>query len=108
MKKFSQTLVTFTTKFSFSNVVEFNSKKVDIVDGKQMVYSVIAKDDSLCLYEIDVTDKQGWGKLQNPNNVYQVDAIERAEVASKFIKDNNYQIYTIYCGGKDIIVIEVE
>lgn len=69
-------------KFSFSNVVEFNSKKVDIVDGKQMVYSVIAKDDSLCLYEIDVTDKQGWGKLQNPNNVYQVDAIERAEVAA--------------------------
>lgn len=29
------------------------------------------------------------------------------EVATKFIKDNNYQIYTIYCGGKDIIVIEV-
>lgn len=29
------------------------------------------------------------------------------EIATKFIKDNNYQIYTIYCGGKDIIVIEV-
>ena len=29
------------------------------------------------------------------------------EVAAKFIKDNNYQIYTIYCGGKDIIMIEV-
>lgn len=29
------------------------------------------------------------------------------EVATKFIKDNNYQVYTIYCGGKDIIVIEV-
>ena len=29
------------------------------------------------------------------------------EAATKFIKDNNYQIYTIYCGGKDIIVIEV-
>lgn len=29
------------------------------------------------------------------------------EAAAKFIKDNNYQIYTIYCGGKDIIVIEV-
>ena len=69
-------------KFSFSNAVEFNGKKVDIVDGKQMVYSVIAKDDSLCLYEIDVTDKQGWDKLQNPNNVYQVDTIERAEVAA--------------------------
>lgn len=27
--------------------------------------------------------------------------------ALKFIKDNDYQIYTIYCGGKDIIVIEV-
>lgn len=29
------------------------------------------------------------------------------EVAAKFIKDNDYQIYTIYCGGKDVIVIEV-
>lgn len=29
------------------------------------------------------------------------------EVAAKFIKNNNYKIYTIYCGGKDIIVIEV-
>lgn len=29
------------------------------------------------------------------------------EVAAKFIKNNNYTIYTIYCGGKDIIVIEV-
>ena len=29
------------------------------------------------------------------------------EVAAKFIKDNNYQIYTMYCGGKDVIVIEV-
>ena len=28
------------------------------------------------------------------------------EVAANFIKNNNYKIYTIYC-GKDIIVIEV-
>ena len=67
-------------KFSFSNATQFNSKKVDIVDGKSIVYAMIAKDNSLCLYEIDVTDKQGWDKLQNPNNVYQVDTVERAEV----------------------------
>lgn len=67
-------------KFSFSNVAQFNSKKVDIVDGKSIAYAMITKDDSLCLYEIDVTDKQGWDKLQNPNNVYQVDTVERAEV----------------------------
>lgn len=67
-------------KFSFSNVVEFNGKKVDIVDGKSIVYAMITKNESLCLYEIDVTDKQGWDKLQNPNNVYQVDAVERTDV----------------------------
>lgn len=67
-------------KFSFSNVVEFNGKKVDIVDGRSIVYATITKNESLCLYEIDVTDKQGWDKLQNPNNVYQVDSVERAEV----------------------------
>lgn len=67
-------------KFSFSDVVEFNSKKVNIVDGKSIVYAMITKDESLCLYEIDVTGKQGWDKLQNKNNVYQVDSVERAEV----------------------------
>lgn len=66
--------------FSFSNVAEFNGKKVDIVEGKQMIYATITKDDCLCLYEIDVTDKQGYDKLENKNNVYQVDAVERAEV----------------------------
>ena len=30
------------------------------------------------------------------------------EVATKFIKDNGYEIYTIYCSNKDIIIIEVK
>ena len=40
--------------------------------------------------------------MSNDVNIY-----SSMEVAAKFIEDNNYQIYTIYCGGKDIIVIEV-
>lgn len=36
-----------------------------------------------------------------------VNMCSNIDVATKFIKDNNYKIYTIYCGGKDIIVIEV-
>lgn len=67
-------------KFSFNTSVEFNGKKIDIADGKKMVYAMVTKNESLCLYEIDVTDKQGWDKLQNPNNVYQVDSVEHAEV----------------------------
>lgn len=36
-----------------------------------------------------------------------VNMYSNIDIAIKFIKDNNYKIYTIYCGGKDIIVIEV-
>lgn len=36
-----------------------------------------------------------------------VNVCSNMEAATKFIKDNNYKIYTIYCDGKDIIVIEV-
>lgn len=68
------------SKFSFSNGVEFNTKKVGVIDDKDMMLGVIAKDDSLCMYEIVVTGKQGWDKLQNPNNVYQVDSIERTKL----------------------------
>lgn len=76
----SQPVIDNGMTFSFNNAVNFKSKKVDIVEGKQMLYAMITKDDSLCLYEIDVAGKDGWGKLENPNNVYQVDTVERAEV----------------------------
>lgn len=66
--------------FSFDRNVKFNSKKVDVVDDKQIVYAIITKDDALCLYEIDVTGKDGWGKLENTKNVYQVDTVECTQV----------------------------
>lgn len=65
--------------FNFNNAVQFNSKKVDVVDNKKVIYATVAKDENLCLYEIDVTDKQGWKKLENTNNVYQVDYVEHAQ-----------------------------
>ena len=53
----SQPVIDNGMTFSFNRNVEFNSKKVDVVDGKQMVYAIITKDDALCLYEIDVLAK---------------------------------------------------
>lgn len=66
--------------FSFNKNVEFNIKKVGVIDEKDMLLGVVTKDESLCMYEIDVTGKQGWDKLENPNNVYQVDSVERENV----------------------------
>lgn len=44
-------------------------------------------------------------KVYKPHDfVKEFDNIENAHL---FIIDNNYQIYTIYCGGLDITVIEV-
>lgn len=57
----SQPVIDNGMTFSFNRYVKFNSKKADVVDGKQMIYAIITKDDSLCLYEIDVTGKDGWG-----------------------------------------------
>lgn len=68
--------------FTFDRYVQFKDKKVDVVDGKQVVYGMVNKDNNLCLYEIDVTDKQGWDKLENTNNVYQVDIVERSQVSA--------------------------
>ena len=68
--------------FSFNNAVQFNSKKVDVVDGKQIVYGMITKDNNLCLYEIDVNGKQGWDKLENTKNVYQADSVDREQVSA--------------------------
>lgn len=76
----SQPVIDNGMTFSFNRNVKFNSKKADVVDGKQMVYAITTKDDSLCLYEIDVTGKDGWGKLENTKNVYQVDTVERTQV----------------------------
>ncbi len=29
------------------------------------------------------------------------------ETAYKYIKNNDYEIYTVYCGGNDVAIIEV-
>ena len=47
--------------------------------------------------------------------VYKVYMIGRNKVAEftnvdaayKYVKDHSYEIYTVYCGGRDIVVIEV-
>ncbi len=80
--------------FSFNQYVKFNGKKVDVVDGKQLVYGMVSKDNNLCLYEIDVTDKQGWNKLENTNNVYQVDSVERSQVSAFELYDMGLPVDT--------------
>lgn len=47
--------------------------------------------------------------------VYKVDIVNEhkvveftsADMACKYVKDNSYEIYTVYCRGLDVVVIEV-
>lgn len=44
-------------------------------------------------------------KVYKPNDF--IKEFDDMDTAFNFIKDTNYQVYTIYCGGLDITVIEV-
>lgn len=44
-------------------------------------------------------------KVYKPNDFMK--EFDNIDMASDFICDNNYIIYTVYCGGLDITVIEV-
>ena len=70
-------------KFNFSSSMYFDKKIVDIVDGRKIVKALVNNGENLCIYEIDVTDApDGWDKLENKNNVYQVNSIERQKVSA--------------------------
>ena len=69
-------------KFNFAQSMQFDKKIVDIVDGHKIVKALINNGENLCLYEIDVTDVEGWDTLENKNNVYQVDSITREKVSA--------------------------
>lgn len=66
--------------FNFSGAT-FDSKKVEVTDdGKQIAKGLISRKTNICLYEIDVTGKTGWDKLENRNNVYMADEVVREKV----------------------------
>ena len=74
----SQPVIDAGMTFSFSNSAKLYGKTVDVTDdGKQVVYATAIQDGKLCLYEIDVTGKDGWDKLENTNNVYKADEVNR-------------------------------
>ena len=70
-------------KFNFSSGMHFDKKLVNVVDGRKIVSALDNNGTNLCVYEIDVTDApEGWDKVENKNNVYQVDSIERQKVSA--------------------------
>lgn len=67
-------------QFGFKGAT-FDSKKVGVTDdGKQKAYGLIIRNEQLCLYEIDVTDKKDWKELDNKNNTYVADEVTREKI----------------------------
>lgn len=75
-----------TLKF---NDIKFTSKKADVTeDGRQIVRAMVCTEKSMCLYEVDVTGKNGWDRLENRNNVYMVDEVTREKMLVADLVDN--------------------
>lgn len=75
-----------TLKF---NDIKFTAKKADITEnGRQIVRAMVCTEKSMCLYEVDVTGKEGWDKLENRNNVYMVDEVTREKMLVADLVDN--------------------
>lgn len=77
----SNPLVDTNKLFSF-NGTEFNNKQLDVDEnGNKIVKAIVIRKDHIAMYEVNVsTFADGWGKLENRNNVYQVDEVVRERV----------------------------
>lgn len=62
--------------FSFNDTT-FDNKQLDVDEnGNKIVKAIVICKDNVAMYEVNVsTFADGWGKLENENNVYQVDEI---------------------------------
>lgn len=77
----SNPLVDTNRLFSF-NSTEFNNKQLDVDEnGNKIVKAIVIRKDHIAMYEVNVsTFADGWGKLENKDNVYQVDEVVRERV----------------------------
>lgn len=77
----SNPIVDTNKLFSF-NGTKFDNKIVDVDEnGNKIVKAVVIRKDHIAMYEVNVsTFADGWGALENKNNVYQVDEITRERV----------------------------
>lgn len=77
----SNPLVDTNKLFSF-NGTEFNNKQLDVDEnGNKIVKAIVIRKGHIAMYEVNVsTFADGWGKLENKNNVYQVDEVVHERV----------------------------
>ena len=77
----SNPLVDTNKLFSF-NGTTFDNKQLDADEnGNKIVKAIVIRKDHIAMYEVNVsTFADGWGKLENKNNVYQVDEVVRERV----------------------------
>ncbi len=67
--------------FTF-NGTKFDNKIVDVDEnGNKIVKAIVIRKDHIAMYEVNVsTFADGWGTLENKNNVYQADEVTRERV----------------------------
>lgn len=77
----SNPLVDTDKLFSF-NGTKFDNKQLDVDEqGNKIVKAIVIRKDHVAIYEVNVsTLGEGWDKLENSNNVYQVDEVIRERV----------------------------
>ena len=77
----SNPLVDANKLFSF-NGTTFDNKQLDVDEnGNKIVKAIVIRKYHIAMYEVNVsTFADGWGKLENKNNVYQVDEVVRERV----------------------------
>lgn len=77
----SNPLVDTGKLFSF-NGTQFDNKQLDVDEqGNKIVKAIVIRKDHIAMYEVNVsTLGEGWGKLENSNNVYLVDEVVRERV----------------------------
>lgn len=77
----SNPIIDVNKLFTF-NGTKFDNKIVDVDEnGNKIVKAIVIRKDHIAMYEVNVsTLGDGWGTLENKDNVYQADEVTRERV----------------------------
>lgn len=70
------------SKLFIFNGTKFDNKILDVDEnGNKIAKAIVIRNDHIAMYEVNVsTFADGWGTLENKNNVYQADEVTRSRV----------------------------